>query len=181
MSAMNGLRCPKCSLVNLLTADACHRCGHVFSEIDPGSEVSVPIEETFQARGYSESFPPGIPFDNETGRRTFFWYRVYCVCMLLLYLAVMVMGLVFVMFSGEAPASTDQEEAFIVGIIYFALGVVFAAVYGVALALPRKPYNWIYGIIMIAIGLTSCCLLPATIPLFIFWLKPETKAYLGRN
>jgi hypothetical protein len=34
---------------------------------------------------------------------------------------------------------------------------------------------------MMAIGMTSCCFLPFLIPLLIYWLKPETKAYFGRN
>ncbi|MDH3492868.1 MAG: hypothetical protein OEM82_04915, partial [Acidobacteriota bacterium] len=81
----------------------------------------------------------------------------------------------------DSVTPEQQQEAFIVGIIYFVLGLAFAAVYGIALVLPRKPFNWIYGIVMIAIGLTSCCLLPATVPLFLFWLKPETKRFFGRK
>ncbi|MDH3531019.1 MAG: hypothetical protein OEQ28_15770 [Acidobacteriota bacterium] len=178
---MNGLKCPKCGLVNLLTAESCHRCNHVFTDSAPATEVSVPVEETFQARSYASGADGGIPEDNETGRKTFFWYRVYCAVMLLLYVALMALGLLSVVISGDSVTPEQQQEAFIVGIIYFVLGLAFAAVYGIALVLPRKPFNWIYGIVMIAIGLTSCCLLPATVPLFLFWLKPETKRFFGRK
>lgn len=80
-----------------------------------------------------------------------------------------------------STGTEEQIDALVAGVIYGSLGAFFAIVYGVALFLPRKPYNWIVGIVMIAIGLTSCCFLPAAVPLIIFWLKPETKAYLGRE
>jgi hypothetical protein len=35
--------------------------------------------------------------------------------------------------------------------------------------------------VLICIGMNSCCLLPASIPLLIFWIKPETKTYFGRK
>jgi len=28
--------------------------------------------------------------------------------------------------------------------------------------------------------LTSCCILPAAVPLLIYWVKPETKAWFNR-
>jgi Na+/pantothenate symporter len=67
------------------------------------------------------------------------------------------------------------------GIFYAVLGVIFFIIFAVALVLPRKPYNWIVGIVMMALGMTSCCFLPFLIPLLIYWIKPETKAYFGRN
>jgi hypothetical protein len=69
----------------------------------------------------------------------------------------------------------------IMGVIYAILGVVFGIVFLVALFLPAKPFNWIVGIVVIALGMTSCCLWPALIPMLIFWVKPETKAFFGRN
>ena len=117
---------------------------------------------------------------NETGRKTFFWYRVYCAVLVFLYLALTVLGVVLAIF--QPPSREyDAQEMFFVGIIYAIVGTVFFLVFAVALFLPPKPYNWIVGIVMLAIGMTSCCFLPAVVPLFIYWMKPETKAFFGRN
>jgi len=117
--------------------------------------------------------------DNSVGRRTFFWYRVYCGCMAGLYGFLIILGLLIV---SEAVSSNDRsaQETFFIGVAYAIAGAVFGLLYLIALLLPRKPYNWVVGIVLIAFGLTGCCFLPATVPLLIFWLKPETKAYLGR-
>jgi hypothetical protein len=61
------------------------------------------------------------------------------------------------------------------------LGAALAVVFAVALFLPRRRWNWIVGIVIIALGMTSCCFAPFLIPLIVYWVKPETKAYFGRN
>ena len=177
---MNGIRCPKCDLVNLLTAESCHRCGNSFSNLPNTAKVSVPLEETFEGRAFAQQIEGPIPRDNELGRKTFFWYRVYCVVLIALYVCCMGLGILLIALEPETNSSTAQDNL-IVGAIYGVFGAIFALVFIIALFLPRKPYNWIVGIVMIAFGMTSCCFLPATIPLLIFWLKPETKAYFGRT
>ena len=159
---MNGLKCPNCGLVNLLSASACHRCGNPLT--DKSNEVSVPVEQTFQAQGFVESERPQVSEENETGRKTHFWYRVYCTVMLATYIAVTAGGLALLFFSGSADSAADENEMFAVGIAYLVIGPIFAAAYAAALFLPRKPFNWIYGLVMIAIGLTSCCFIPAAVP-----------------
>ncbi len=176
---MNGIRCPKCKLVNLLTAESCHRCGNSFANLPGTAHVSVPVEETFQARAFAPGNQSGIPMDNELGRKTYFWYRVYCAALALLYLLFMGLGIALTILRPESSGSSAAENV-LLGTIYTILGAFFALVFIVALFLPRKPYNWIVGIVMIAFGMTSCCFLPATIPLLIFWVKPETKAFFGR-
>jgi hypothetical protein len=178
---MNGLKCPKCELVNLLSAKTCHRCGLSLEGLFESAAVSVPVDQTFQAQSSMHKSDWGTVVDTEIGRKTFFWYRIYCAVMLLVYLAGAGLGVFIVMFSGEAGSAGEQEEAFIIGMVYLIIAPIFALIYVVALLLPRKPFNWIVGIIMIAIGMTSCCFLPATIPLLIYWLKPETKTHFGRT
>lgn len=113
-------------------------------------------------------------------QKVFFWYRFYVGFMALLYMAVAIMGIAFLLIPFEAQRY-ERGEIMIMGGVYAALGTVFFTVFAVALFLPPKSYNWIVGIIMIAIGMTSCCLWPATIPLLIYWIKPETKAFFGRK
>ena len=94
---------------------------------------------------------------NELGRKTFFWYRVYIAVLALLYLAVTVFGATLAVMRPETRDHSPQEIVM--------MGVIYAAV----------------GIVMMAISMTSCCFLPFAIPLLIYWLKPETRAYFGRN
>ena len=116
----------------------------------------------------------------ETARKTFFWYRVYCVALAFLYLAVTGLGF-FLLFVPVETQRYDADELWFMGLAYAILGIVFFFIFAVASLLPPRPYNWIVGIVMIAIGMTSCCLWPAVIPLLINWVKPETKAFFGRN
>ena len=118
--------------------------------------------------------------NNEIGRKTFLWYRVYLAFMVFLYLAVIVFS-VFLAVAKPATGQYNPNEIFMVGIIYAVVGAFCFLLFATAIFLPRKPWSWIVGIVMIAIGMTSCCFLPFLLPLLIFWLKPETKAYFGRN
>lgn len=117
---------------------------------------------------------------SSTGQKTFFWYRVYAGLMALLYLFVCAVG-AFLLFVPIESGDFSRGETIMIAGINIALGSTFLIVFAVAFFLPPKPYNWIVGIVMIAIGLTSCCTWPATVPLLIYWFKPETKAFFGRN
>ncbi len=112
------------------------------------------------------------------------WFKVYAGAMLLLYLFVMGMGVLFLVnpdlmvdpdagMSSNRPA--DTAEAVIMGALYLGLGSVFALAFLVSFFLPRSKGTWIYDLVLICLGLTSCCCLPASIPLLIFWIKQETR------
>ena len=147
-----------------------------FIDGDPTANVYVGSQQS----SYSPPYSPTYSQPNELGSKTFFWYRIYCGALAALYALVAVMGLVMTYFKpGESPDAV--MESTITGIAYAVIGAIFFAVFVFAVMLPAKPYNWIVGIVMIAIGLTSCCLWPATIPLLIYWIKPETRAFFGRN
>ena len=64
--------------------------------------------------------------------------------------------------------------------VMVAIGIILFTAFVVALLLPNTSGAWIFHIILIAVGLSSCCLWPATIPLMIAWLKPETQRWFGR-
>lgn len=117
---------------------------------------------------------------NETGRKTFFWYRIYCATLILTYLALTIFGIFLAVVQPQTPEYTPQETMFM-GILCAVLGGLFCVIAAVAIFLPPKPYNWIIGMVMIAIGMTSCCFLPFMIPLIYFWIKPETQAFFGRK
>lgn len=124
------------------------------------------------------NFSP-LSADNSTGRKTHFWFRVYCISLAIVYLLVTILG-VFLAVSQPQTREYNSNEIFFIGIIYAVLGIVLFIPFAVAPLLPRRPWVWIYGIVLIAIGMTSGCCLPFCIPLLIFWIKPETKAIFGR-
>jgi MFS family permease len=105
------------------------------------------------------------------------WYRVYAGVMAAMYLLVTVAGVVLAVL---APDSDGEPFPRFIGLMYAVIGVPFAAAYLAAFFIPRAPWAWIYHLVLICIGLTSICCMPATIPLLIYWLKPEAKQFFGR-
>ena len=80
----------------------------------------------------------------------------------------------------ESPGlgSLNEElETQVAGVFYAGLGVILALAFIVALLTPRRFWAWIYNLVLICLGLTSCCFWPITIPLLIFWIKPEVRAW----
>ena len=106
------------------------------------------------------------------------WFNAYCILMALLYGVFAVLGVVLLFV--PANSQSDRIAAMIQGFVFLGLGVGLSGVFGVAPFLPRRPWVWIYDLVLICLGLTSVCCLPATIPLLVYWLKPEAKWWFGR-
>jgi hypothetical protein len=106
------------------------------------------------------------------------WFKIYAACMALLYVLVIVLGALFLI--NPAWLETENVEARIMGVVFVGLGIVLAAVYGAAIVLPRRSWVWVYDLVLIAIGFMSCCILPFSVVLLIFWLKPEVKTFFNR-
>ena len=119
------------------------------------------------------SFPPPTP-------GVWYCYIAYCLFMALLYLAVVGLGVMFIALA-ETIAAEDSEhsamEMIVMGTVFCVMGGVLMLMYAVAPLLPKSKASWIYGFVTIGFGMTSACTLPFCIPLLIFWLKPETKAF----
>jgi hypothetical protein len=108
------------------------------------------------------------------------WYVAYCVAMALLYLFVIGAG-IFLLTVDPTWLEEDARLLWIEGFLFIGLGLPLMAAFAIAPFLPKKPWVWIYGIALIGLGMTSACCLPATIPLLIFWIKPETQQFFGRK
>ena len=108
------------------------------------------------------------------------WFKVYTGLMALLYFSCFIGGLGMFYFAGD-PSGELRVELYIQGAILSVIGLPFAIACTLPFVLPRKPWVWVYDIVIIVIGMTSCCCIPACVPLLIFWLKPETKIWFGRN
>jgi hypothetical protein len=108
------------------------------------------------------------------------WFKAYCCVLCLMYLGVAAYSLVFFLVD---PAELDMPRlaALIAGAALLLCGFTFLVLSLLPLFLRPRPWVWIYDLVIICVGMTSACFLPACIPLLIFWLKPETKAYFGRS
>lgn len=111
------------------------------------------------------------------------WYKAYVAFMAVLAFLYILLGLVILRFAPNIVASsrdTTLVEVKMQALILMIVGIVFFIAYVVALILPKSSGAWVYHLIVIAFGLTNCCLWPATIPLMIAWLKPQTQQWFGR-
>ena len=71
------------------------------------------------------------------------------------------------------PAEFRQAAA-----MFFIPGIILSIPHWVGLFLPRAKWSWIYGIVVIAVGNLACILcMPAGIPVMIFWVMPNARAW----
>ncbi|MEM1446161.1 MAG: hypothetical protein AAGF84_08905 [Planctomycetota bacterium] len=114
------------------------------------------------------------------------WFKVYNIVFCVMYFAVAGFGLwmlsspqTFIDASAGAAsnAPSNLTEAKIMGWIYGGLGIVFFGAYVGWWLVSRSGAKWVYGIVLICIGMLSFCTLPAAIPLLIFWIRDDCKAW----
>lgn len=120
---------------------------------------------------------PGLPSGQAPAVWT--WYKVYCGFMALLYLLFIAGGVALFLY-GDRMASNREEkiQALIMGIMLPIIGVPLTLLFGTAVVLPPSKMAWILGFVTICIGLTSGCTMIPCVFLLVYWLKPETKAFL---
>lgn len=170
---MQEILCPQCSVVNLPSATECRQCHRPFDNLPP----SAFITDKFSLPNPAYQMP--LSADIKTGSRTYFWYRMYCAALSVLYVSIAVIGVVAMI--GSYGNVEKPQDAFTGGVFLLILGAVLAAIFLAGIILSPKPASWILGIVLIALGMTSVCFLPFTLPLLFFWLKPETQTYFGRR
>src|SRR5262249_43827836 len=102
------------------------------------------------------------------------WARLYAVAFALMYLACTICGVLVLVFANDLGAH-DRAENLINGVIMTVMGPPLLGLSIVTAFAPRKKWGWIINIVLIGLGMMSCCCLPASVPLLIFWMKPETK------
>jgi len=109
------------------------------------------------------------------------WYKVYGAVSVLFYLLI---GLAFIsgmIFDPTFTKGVEYPEAFRIFAWFFSTFIVMlGALFAVSFFLGRSPSAWVYHLVLICLGLSSGLFIVGCIPLLIFWLKPETKAYFGR-
>jgi hypothetical protein len=102
----------------------------------------------------------------------------YCIFVALLYLALLaMMPFLIAQESAQAPPGADATPVIVITAV---IVIPFFLIFALAPFLPKKPWAWIYHLVLICLGMSGCTIV-ASIPLLIFWLKPETKAFFGRS
>ena len=133
--------------------------------------------------------PPREPLEEwqEVGRKAVprpgvvNWFVVFCSLMTFLSALLILMGgfMAFAMPNMPNAGEADRAMMPIVGGAYAVGGLFVSVLYLIGIFAPKRPWGWVYGIVLICLSMTSCCTLPAAIPLLIFWIRPETKWYYG--
>lgn len=121
--------------------------------------------------------PPPIP--GPVQPQVVVWFRVYAVFLVLLYLLVAAASLFF-FFLPESELDMGRREALFVGTLFLVMGLGLALACLPPLVAGPRPWVWVYSLVMICLGMTGCTL-PACVPLLIFWIRPEVKAYYGKD
>jgi hypothetical protein len=114
------------------------------------------------------------------------WFHAYSVVFVLMYLAVAALGIVFFVidpatFKTKLDIEMEPVFAKVMGSVFIILGLGLAVLSAIPLLFRPRAWLWTFSLVLICLGLTSPCFLPFSIPLMIFWLKPETKAYYGKQ
>ncbi|REJ75927.1 MAG: hypothetical protein DWQ47_09860 [Acidobacteria bacterium] len=162
---MKGKQCPNCDLVNPAGTEHCVRCGLELGSVKSGGH-----------RGFGGE---GVPQDTELGKNVVFWFRVYSAGMLVLSLVPVAFGLILFALS-ISRETRDPEGDLLAALIFGSAGLFLAGLSLVGVFIRRKPSAWSFGWFLIILGIISCILLPAAIPLLVYWLKPDLKIFLGR-
>lgn len=108
------------------------------------------------------------------------WYYVYCGLVSLVYV-VAILLVAFFMTVGASWLEMDRTAALILTVLIGGGSAACLIPFLAAFFLPRKPWVWVYGLVLICVGFTSCLVLPISIALLIFWIRPETQTYFGRE
>jgi len=101
------------------------------------------------------------------------WYKAYLGFLVFLFLLVVGAG-VAILFAPLSPEDLDGMPKELMAGICIGGGLVMLIPSIIGFFLPRSKGASIFHLVMICIGLTGCTLV-FSIPLLIFWIKPEVK------
>jgi hypothetical protein len=134
-----------------------------------------PWESTEQPGG-----APGAPPPSEGPPQVVLWFKIYVALCAVMY-AFVAFGGFFLTLAPDVAARSGEDASVLMiqGVFMIVLGIGLTALYVAPFFVQPSRTAWILGIVCIGITLTSCCFLPFGIPLLIYWLKPETKAWYG--
>jgi hypothetical protein len=130
-----------------------------------------PLDQSYPSPG-----PPGPVVPPAVLR----WETAYCLALGAVYLLLALLGLGMAIFRERfVDASNTPGEVLVVGLVVFLVGGVFAVPFLGAPFLPPRRWVWVLHLVLIAVGMTSCACIPVSVPLLVFWIRPETQAWFA--
>ena len=148
----------------------------------------------YPPQGYPPSYPPAAPPGyppqfgppGGEGRPPAVGYaRIFAVAMSLLYVGCALFGVVSLLGGAAADAAHSEQriELMIKGVIMLVMGVPLAILCAYAFIRTEQRTKGMYTLHLVLQGLacTSCCCIPAALPLLLAWLKPEVKQWYGAS
>lgn len=107
------------------------------------------------------------------------WYKVYAAILIVIYAVVAVLGITMLVADPVSPSMSSEEQAMMManGVVLTFMGLVLGGVFVASLYLPRTNWAWVFQLVLICLGLTSPCFWPICIPLLIFYIKDDTRAW----
>ncbi len=111
------------------------------------------------------------------------WYVAYCVFLSLTGIFFIITGILVSQTDPVHLAELREDVDIFPLPFYLGLGILSLIMSVLGIFMPRKPrfWKWIYGLVLICIAMPSCCYLPVTIPLLIFWVQSETREYFKQS
>ena len=197
---MNENRCPQCELLNLPSAVRCLQCNAPLSQPSMGFSDQKTAEFNKTDGNFSgaktvennakttANYSQPISFDSQnqflpeskTGSRTYFWYRMLCSVIVVSGIFWAIIGLLAVLGSFN-QSGKEASDAFTGGLFMLLSGGIPAIVCLLGVIFPPRSWSWVFGILVLILAVFSCVFSPFAIALLIFWMKPETQSYFGRN
>ncbi len=113
------------------------------------------------------------------------WFKVYCGFLVLIYIFTTLVAVAGFFIPPEELNRGSSEGPptwlfYLIVALMLLASLIFAGLFSAPFFLKPKPWVWVLDLVLICIGFLSCATIPAAIPLLIYWMKPETKAYFGR-
>jgi len=118
--------------------------------------------------------------ENQQQPTVIFWFKFYAASLSFLYLLTLGFSL-FLIFGDTSSMGMEETFTKLLGVVLLFISLALIVVCFLPLVLAPRPWLWVYNLLIICLGMTSACYLLVCIPLLIFWLKPETQRYYGKN
>ena len=93
----------------------------------------------------------------------------------------MAMGVAMLLVPESPETASSRADSIVFGVFLFVAGAACTFAFGVGVFSPRKPWMWMHGIVLLVFGMVSICLIQFTIPLLVYWVRADVKAYFGAS
>jgi len=112
------------------------------------------------------------------------WYTALCLLLTMINAAILALGTWAMTGGVEMAIQADRLQSDIDilksgGQLLVWMGATFGLLNLVMLTLPRRPWAYFLHLGNILAAMPFVCPLPLAVPVFIQWIKPETREYFG--